>query len=127
MKIDFDSLKPIYMQIAEVIEDDIIAGKLKEEEPVYSQIVLSRELGINPATAAKGINVLVHNGILEKKRGLSMVVAKGAKSRLISEKRQNKFMSMAKELVEEAKKVNLSEEECISAIRKIYSELKGRE
>lgn len=122
MKIDFNSIKPIYIQIADAIEDDIIMGRLNENEPVYSQLVLSKELGVNPATAAKGINVLVQKGILEKQRGLSMVVAVGAKGRLMDEKRKNSFTPLVRELVNEAKKISLSEEELIDVIKNLYSE-----
>lgn len=121
MKIDFDSIKPIYIQIAEAIEDDIITGKLSEGGQAYSQLIISRELNVNPATAAKGINLLVQKGILEKQRGLSMVVADGAKTRLVEEKRENAFMSIASELVKEARKIELSEEQIITTIKELYS------
>ena len=91
MRINFDSIKPIYVQVAEAIEDDIIIEKLKEGEAVYSQLILSRELSINPATAAKGINLLVQKGVLDKQRGLSMTVADGAKKRIIGEKLGKEF------------------------------------
>ena len=55
MKINFDSLMPVYMQIAEAVEDEIISGSLKEGDAAYSQLILARELGVNPATAAKGV------------------------------------------------------------------------
>ena len=54
MKIDENSMIPIYVQIADSIEDDILSGKLKENDTCYSQLVLAKELKVNPATAAKG-------------------------------------------------------------------------
>jgi len=83
MQLRFDSVKPIYVQIAEAIEDDIIAGGLKEGDQCYSRLVISRELNVNPATAAKGINLLVSEGILHKQRGLAMVVSDGARERIL--------------------------------------------
>lgn len=121
MQINFDSMKPIYVQIAEAIEDDIVTGKLLEGEQVYSQLVLSRELNVNPATAAKGINLLVQKGILDKQRGLSMIVAADARSRLLFEKRENDFISLAKELIDEAKKIELSEEQVIDTIKELFT------
>jgi DNA-binding transcriptional regulator YhcF (GntR family) len=121
LNIDFNSIKPIYVQIAEAIEDHIIAGILSEGEQAYSQLVLSRELSVNPATAGKGINLLVQKGILEKHRGLSMVVAEGAKTRLLKEKRDNAFASLADELVREARMIGLSEEEAVAAIKERYA------
>ena len=125
MKINFDSLKPVYMQIAEAVEDEIIGGSLVEGGSAYSQLVLSRELGINPATAAKGINVLVAKGILEKQRGSSMVVASGALVRLLNERRDGKFKELIQNLVMEAEKINLSEEDVLAEVRKFYKNKEG--
>ena len=123
MKINFDSLKPVYLQIAEAVEDDIIGGSLREGSSAYSQLILSRELNVNPATAAKGINVLVAKGILEKQRGASMVVAQGALERLLKERRENTFKERLIDLVSEAQKIKLSEDEVIAEIKKYYEGL----
>lgn len=125
LKIDFDSIKPIYIQIAEAIEDEIIAGNLAEGAPAYSQLVLSKELGINPATAAKGINVLVQRGILEKQRGQSMIVAAGSKKKLITDRQTNSFQSTVRGLVDEAKKIELPEEKLIAMIRQYFTSDEG--
>jgi len=117
MKISFDSLKPVYIQIAEAIEDDIISGKLAEGDAAYSQLIIARELSVNPATAAKGINMLVSKGILEKQRGASMIVAPGALDSLLKERREKGFRELISALVSEAKKINLSEEEIMEEIR----------
>ena len=126
-KINFDSIKPIYLQISEGIEDDIIQGILKEGEPSYSQLTVSRELSVNPATAAKGINVLVQTGILEKQRGLSMVVANGARERLLTEKRNNNIYSLTRELVRESRKIGMSKESVIELLRDFYDNGEGNE
>jgi DNA-binding transcriptional regulator YhcF (GntR family) len=125
LRIDFDSIKPIYVQVAQAIEDDIIINKLKEGEAVYSQLVLSRELGINPATAAKGINQLVGKGILEKQRGLSMTVAIGARERLLKERRVPEFWAMAEDLVDSAMKIGLSKEKVIEKVSEIFDNKGG--
>lgn len=121
MKIRFDSMKPLYLQIAEAIEDDIIQGILSEGDQSYSQLTISKELNVNPATAAKGINVLVQKGILEKQRGLSMIVAMGAKERLSNEKINNYIYDIALELVEESQKVGMSKESIIKLLDTIYA------
>ena len=120
MKISFDSLKPAYIQIAEAIEDDIINGKLPEGSAAYSQLIIARELAVNPATAAKGINMLVSKGILEKQRGASMTVAYGALDRLLKERREKIFRELISTLIAEAGKINLSEDEIIDEIREHY-------
>ena len=74
--------KSIYIQIKEMIEDDILRDVLLEEERVPSTNELARLYAINPATAAKGVNLLVDEGILYKKRGIGMFVATGAKAQI---------------------------------------------
>ena len=120
MKIHLDSLKPVYMQIAEAIEDDIINGKLAEGEAAYSQLVIARALNVNPATAAKGLQVLVKRGLLERQRGASMVVTQGARAFLLHERRGKSFNQHIAVLVAEAQKVGLSEQEVITAIQQYY-------
>jgi len=115
--LDFDNVKPVYVQIAEGIEDDILSGVLGEGDQAYSQLILARALNVNPATAAKGINVLVGKGILVKQRGHSMVVAEGAPERLRRERLHSGFRARIGELMAEAGKLNLSREEIITAIR----------
>jgi DNA-binding transcriptional regulator YhcF (GntR family) len=120
VKVSFESLIPVYVQIAEAIEADILSGKLAEGGPAYSQLIIARELNVNPATAAKGINALVAKGILEKQRGASMTVAAGALNRLLEERRGKKFQELVKNLVSEAVKMNLSENEVVDEIKKQY-------
>jgi DNA-binding transcriptional regulator YhcF (GntR family) len=120
LKVDYDSIKPIYLQIAEAIEDDILMGRLPEGAPVYSQQVLSKELKVNPATAAKGINLLVSEGTLEKHRGLSMTVARGAKTRLISSRQKDGLNMLVQQLVAEARKIELPQEEVVALVRSCF-------
>ena len=127
MKINFNSLKPVYIQISAAIEDDIISGVLAEGGAAYSQLIIARELNVNPATAAKGINVLVSKGILEKQRGSSMVVASGALERLLSERRETGVNEIISSLVSEAVKIGISESEVINKIKNHYKSLEGKQ
>lgn len=79
MKPTLEENKLIYLQIAETIESDILKDILLEEEQVPSTNQFAKMLQINPATAAKGVNVLVDEGILYKKRGIRDVCCKGSK------------------------------------------------
>ena len=64
----------IYLQIAQMLEDDILRGVYREEEQVPSTNELAREYNINPATAAKGINLRVAESLgLDKEELLAMV------------------------------------------------------
>ena len=119
MNLDETSLIPIFVQIAEWVEDEIIEGHLKEGDKVPSKTQFAMEYNINPATALKGINMLVDEGIIYKKRGIGMFVAEGAKA-LICEKRKNKFLNeQLINLLKEAKKLGISKEEVKKMIDKI--------
>ena len=110
--------KSIYLQISQMIETDILRGILLEEERVPSTNELAKLYTINPATAAKGVNILVDEGILYKKRGIGMFVATGATEK-IRNRRKNAFYQMRlAELLAEAKSLGISKEELIAQIMK---------
>ncbi len=117
LKIDQESLKPIYVQIADGIEDDILNGLLGVDEQAYSQYQIAKQFDVNPATAAKGINLLVSEGILYKKRGLGMHVAADAKERIQQKRKQNFISGMLREIMHEAEKLGITKEEMIEMIK----------
>ena len=117
MNIDFNNVVPIFIQIANAIEDDILSGKLGEGDNCYSQLILAKELNINPATAAKGIRLLVERGILIKNRGQSMIICSDAKVQIRARKKEEIFDTIVEHLVAEAKKLDISENEIISIIK----------
>lgn len=88
--------KSIYIQIKEMIESDILRDILLEEERVPSTNELAKLYAINPATAAKGVNLLVDEGILYKKRGIGMFVAEGAKERIMKKRKSISTMITSK-------------------------------
>ena len=108
----------IYLQISQMIETDILRGILLEEERVPSTNELAKLYTINPATAAKGVNILVEEGILYKKRGIGMFVASGA-AQQIRTKRKNDFYAVKlQELLTEAKSLGITKEELIAMIER---------
>ena len=109
--------KSIYLQVSEMIETDILRGILLEEERVPSTNELAKLYTINPATAAKGINLLVDEGILYKKRGIGMFVAEGAKEHSIEKRRDAFYENYVKGLLEEAKSLGISSEQLVEMIR----------
>lgn len=120
MKIDFNNVIPIYIQIANGIEDDILSGRLVAGDPCYSQVVLARELNINPATAAKGIRLLVERGVLEKVRGQAMAVREDAVELIKQRKTRETLTDMIGVLVQEAKKLGISQDELIQKVEERY-------
>jgi len=117
LKIRSESTTPIYMQIAELIEDQILKGIIKEGEQVYSTNELSYLLHVNPATARKGLNLLVDGGIIYKKRGVGMFVSSGA-TEMIKEKRTNSFFNdYILEMLREGDKLGVDRDEIIKMIK----------
>lgn len=117
MILNTDSMKPIYVQIAEWLEAEILGGNLKEDERIYSQYQLAEMFNINPATAGKGLNILADGDIVYKKRGLGMYVSPNAKQ-IIRAKRKNQLLGqMVKELVLEAQRLDVGEGELVSMIQ----------
>ena len=110
--------KSIYLQISQMIETDILRGILLEEERVPSTNELAKLYTINPATAAKGINLLVDEGILYKKRGIGMFVAAGATEMIRSRRKQEFYEVRLAELLAEAKSLGITREELIEQIGK---------
>lgn len=118
MLLDFNSEKPIYMQLAEAMEDDILKGIFEEEQQVISTTEISVNFKINPATAGKGINLLVDEGILYKKRGVGMFVSTGAKEKIMNKRRESFFESYVQALMEEALKLGISKEDIINMVER---------
>ena len=109
--------KSIYLQIAEMIETDILRDILLEEERVPSTNELAKLYAINPATAAKGVNILVDEGVLYKKRGVGMFVSAGAKEAILSRRKNEFYDNYVKKLLEEAASIGLGKEEVIQLIQ----------
>lgn len=109
--------KSIYLQISEMIENDILRDILLEGEKVPSTNELAKFFKINPATAAKGVNLLVDEGILYKKRGIGMFVTDGAKENIKSKRKNSFYENYVKSLLIEAASLGISDEELIEMIR----------
>lgn len=110
----------IYVRIAEGIKDHILSGDLKEGEQVISTTQLSSEYNISIATVNKGINLLVADGYLFKKRGIGMFVKEGAVERLIEERRKAFRDNYVKSLLIEAQRLRYSPEELQAIVVEVY-------
>ncbi len=125
MQTGFNDGKLIYLQVAQMIEDDILRGIWQEEEQVPSTNELSKTLRINPATAAKGLNRLVEEGILYKKRGIGMFVSTGGKQMIMTKRKEAFGKTYIAQMLKEAKALMITKEELINMIQaQEYSEEK---
>ncbi len=119
----FDPDKPIYVQVREKIEDQIINRQLQEGDQAPSTNQLVNFYKINHATVSKGVNQLVDEGILYKKRGIGMFVAEGAREKLIQKRKESFMEDYVVKLVQEAEKLGITEEEMVDLIIQV----KGRD
>ena len=119
MKPEFDTDKSIFLQIAESIEDDILQDIIEEETQVPSTNQLAVMYRINPATAAKGINMLVNEGILYKKRGIGMFVSDGAAKKIRSKRRKAYYDKYIVPLMAEASNLGISKDEITDMLDKL--------
>lgn len=112
----------IYLQIARMLEDNILRGVYREEEQVPSTNELARGFNINPATAAKGLNLLAAEGILYKKRGIGMFVSRGA-GETVRQKRKDAFYDgFVKPLIKEGTSLALTGEELLAMVGRAIKE-----
>jgi GntR family transcriptional regulator len=112
-----DDGAPIFSQIADGLADEIAAGTLAEGDQVPSTNELAAFYRINPATAAKGINVLTDNGLVEKRRGVGMFVSAGARARLLNDRRQRFAERYVEPMVAEAGRLGIDTDALVSMIR----------
>ncbi|WP_077296281.1 GntR family transcriptional regulator [Virgibacillus pantothenticus] len=119
MKPILDETKPIFLQIKEQLEDSIISGSIKTGERVPSTNEFASYYKINPATAAKGINELVDESILYKRRGVGMFVTEDAKQILIEKRRQSFYKNYLLPLKNEAEKLQISQEELKEMVERL--------
>ncbi|WP_307342469.1 GntR family transcriptional regulator [Caldalkalibacillus uzonensis] len=126
MPINPDGTKPIYVQIAEWLETEILSGNIAADEKIYSQYQLAEMFNINPATAAKGLKLLAEQNILYKKRGLGMFVSSQAKELILHRRKNETLIHLVEELITEAQRVGLSETELLSLVQSSYQQRKGK-
>lgn len=124
MALNPNSTKPIYIQIAEWVEIEILQGTFSADDKVYSQYQLAEMFTINPATAAKGLNVLADRNILYKKRGLGMFVTQDAKEIIVKERKEETLQKLVTNIVLESRRLRIHKDELIQMITEALKEEK---
>ena len=114
----FTEDRPIFQQLAEQLEEAILAGTYPEESQVPSITEYSGAYKINPATALKGINLLVDAGLLYKRRGVGMFVAPGAREKLLGARRERFYHDHIQRTGREARNLGLSDGELMALLER---------
>jgi GntR family transcriptional regulator len=120
-----DEGTPLFVQVADRLAGEIADGGLAEGERVPSTNELAAFYRINPATAAKGINVLADDGLLEKRRGIGMFVASGARQRLLARRRAEFAQRYVEPLLSEAARLGIGTDELFALIKEAGNEREG--
>ena len=119
----FQEEKPIFLQLAQQLEDGILSGAYPEGSQVPSITEYAATYQINPATALKGINQLVHAGLLYKKRGIGMFVADGAQELLRRQRSESFYQDYVQALVREAKGLGLTLEQLTDLVKRGFHDV----
>ncbi|QUY60943.1 GntR family transcriptional regulator [Gulosibacter molinativorax] len=124
---EFNDREPIYRQIANDLRRQIVAGVLAEGDRIMSTNEYAAAYRINPATAAKAFAELVADGLVERRRGIGMFVAPGARAQLQSEGREHYLADTLKPAVEAGVALGLSEDEILRHIKAILAAAQRKE
>ena len=114
-----NSTQPLFRQIASLVEDSIVDGVLAEGARAPSTNELADFHSINPATARKGLNLLVDVGVLDKRRGIGMFVAEGAIDVIRQRRRSDFAADYVAPLIDEAVRLNYSRETLLDLIERV--------
>ena len=114
-----NSTQPLFRQIASLVEDAIVDGTLGEGDRAPSTNELADFHNINPATARKGISLLVDIGVLDKRRGIGMFVTANAREVITSERRGELAGSFIAPLIDEALRLGYTRAELHTLIDKV--------
>jgi GntR family transcriptional regulator len=122
--INFDQKTPIYQQLADSIRQDILSGALKEGEAIPSVRQISVDYELNPQTVLNATQLLIQEGLLEKRRGLGMFVQESARMQLNSAASERFKNETIQSLVNEARLLSITQKELIALIEQNYEEKK---
>ena len=103
-----ETTAPLFRQIADLVEDAVVDGSLTEGDRAPSTNELASFHSVNPATARKGLQLLVDRGILAKRRGLGMFVEPGARDRVLTRRREAFAADYLAPLIDEARSLGLA-------------------
>ena len=79
--------QPIYLQLRDRVKAMILDGSLAEGEALPSVRKVAGQFQVNPITVMKAFQLLVDDGIVEKRRGIGMYCREGARSRLLEQEK----------------------------------------
>jgi len=113
----FNSDKPIYVQMADRLCDEILAGKYQDDDRIPSVREYAVLLEVNTNTAVKAYDELARANIIYNKRGLGYFVTPGAKQQIMEERKQDFMKQRLPELFRQMQLLNISIDDVIEAYK----------
>ncbi|HCX60630.1 MAG: GntR family transcriptional regulator [Candidatus Cloacimonadales bacterium] len=113
---------PIYLQLRQQIEEQILARALNEEDRLKSLREMSAEYRINPITAGNAVNALVDEGILYHRRGIGIFVSPGAREMIIAKRRNSFIKDSLEPSIRLAKSYEIPRDDLINKVKSVYGE-----
>jgi DNA-binding transcriptional regulator YhcF (GntR family) len=110
--------QPVFQQIMERIETDIITGVYGADDLIVSTTQISKLYGVNPTTAVKAVGKLTDAGVLYKKRGIGMCVAPGARDQILARRRERFLDRTVPQLIAEASALGIGLDDLIDTIHR---------
>ncbi|HIF5619174.1 GntR family transcriptional regulator [Vibrio parahaemolyticus] len=108
--------QPIFRQLADQITQQILQGVWKEGEALPSVRNISADLKINHLTVMKGYQLLVDEGLVEKKRGQGMFVAQGAIQQLRSAEKARFLEQQIPQIADTLQRLDMSVDELVQQL-----------
>ena len=115
---NFNNDKAIYIQIADRLCDEILAGSYQDDERIPSVREYAVLLQVNTNTAVKAYDELARSEIIYNKRGLGYFVTKGAKKKILKERKQSFMKEKLPELFRQMQLLDISMEDIVNAWQK---------
>ena len=107
----FSNDKAIYVQMADRLCDEILAGKYQDDDRIPSVREYSALLEVNTNTAVKAYDELARANIIYNKRGLGYFVTPGAKKQILKERKKEFMKERLPELFRQMKLLGITLED----------------
>ncbi|HEY5680007.1 MAG TPA: GntR family transcriptional regulator [Pseudomonadales bacterium] len=111
---DWKDNEHIYLQLKDLVLRQIMLGTLLEGEPVPSVRQVASQERINPLTVSRAYQMLVDEGLLEKRRGVGMFVCEGAREQALKQERTRFLEEDWPEVVERIALLGLTRDELLN-------------
>ena len=113
---EFDSNKPIYLQIADSICNRILQGELKGEDRIPSVREFGAQIGVNPNTVARTYETLTDQGVIYNKRGIGFFVTENAAQNIRKEAKEKFLKEDLPQFAEKARLLDISKEDIMKVL-----------